>query len=200
MAIRLTLLCAGATALSRTAAFAHPDAPLDAGGAAKAAALSPRASPGRIVSSPHRAAIETVAALGVTAEIAPLLADMDFGAWSGRRFAELDDAELAQWLADPTGATPGGETLNAVAARVGGWMDACVSADGPILAVSHAAVLRAAIAHALSVPVAATLQIDIAPLMLLDLSHHGRWRVQELRRPRGSDAAPICPPQSEPPN
>lgn len=191
MTIRLTLLCAGATALSRTAAFPHPDTPLDADGAAKARALSLRAPFTRIVSSPHRAAAETVAALGITAEIEPLLADVDFGAWSGKRFAELEEDELAQWFADPTGATPDGETLHMVAARLGGWMEGCLDAHGSILAVSHAAVLRAAIAHALCVPVAATLQIDIAPLMLLDLSHHGRWRVQELRRPHGRDITPI---------
>ena len=53
-----------------------------------------------------------------------------------------------------------------------------------------ARVLTHAIAHALGIPVAATLGIDVTPLMRVTLSRHGhghghghgRWRLQELRR------------------
>lgn len=184
MATRLTFLCAAATAASRSGGFPDPDATLDQGGARKAAAL--RLGAGRwdrIVSSPSRAARDTAAALGLAAEIEPALADMAFGAWSGRSFDVIaaESAEpLMDWFADPTSAAPGGETLGDVAARVGAWLDGSIDGPPAILAISHASVLRAALAHALALPLAATLQIDVAPLATLVLSHNGRWRLQAL--------------------
>ena len=117
------------------------------------------------------------------AEREDAIADMDHGIWTGRTFDALaaeDPAPLTEWFADPTRAAPGGETMEAVRIRVGAWLDGCVNGPTPLLAVTHATVLRAAIAHVLAVPVAATLAIDVAPLALLTLSHNGRWRLREL--------------------
>jgi broad specificity phosphatase PhoE len=186
MATRLTFLCAGATAASRIAAFPSPDEPLDDGGARKAAAFDVRGPrPDLIVSSPSRAAIETANAIGLHAAIEPEVADLDFGDWSGRTLPDLEDREapaLMAWLADPTRATPGGEAMAELVARVGGWMDRHAGSDRNLFAVSHAAVVRAAIAHSLSAPVASIMRVDVAPLAALELSFNGQWRLQELRR------------------
>ena len=180
MPTRLVLLCAGATAATRATRFADPAEPLDAGGRAKVQALAltgPAAE--RCWVSPAAAARETAALIGVVAAEEPALRDIDAGDWTGRSLDGLPAAALADWLAAPEAGAPGGESMAAVRDRVGAWLDAL--AEGRVLAVSHAAVLRAAIAHALAVPVAAMMAIDIAPLSVVVLSRHRRWRLQELR-------------------
>jgi broad specificity phosphatase PhoE len=185
MATRLTFLCASATTSSRIGGFPAPDEPLDEGGLRKATAFRLRgAEPDLVVTSPSRAAIETAAAIGRTADIEPAIGDLGFGEWSGRALSDIethDPSALLAWLADPTGATPGGETMAALISRVGAWLDAQAGSDRTILVIGHAAVMRAAIAHCLALPVAATMRIDIAPLASLRLSFHRQWRLQELR-------------------
>lgn len=121
--------------------------------------------------------------MGVAAEIEPILADSDYGDWTGRSLTELqgsDPAGLARWLAEPASGVPGGETLAAVAARIGSWLDRIADAEATVLAITHPAVIRAAIAHALGCPVETTLNIDIAPLSETSLSFNRRWRLQGL--------------------
>ncbi len=184
MATSLTFLCAGATASSRIGAFPSPDEPLDEGGARKVAAFRLRgAKPDQVMVSPSRAAAET--ARGFESAMEACLADLDFGDWTGRTLVDVeavDAAGLRAWLADPGAATPGGESMGALVVRVGGWVDRLANADRTILAISHPAVLRAAIAHCLLVPLASAMRIDAAPLTTLRLSFHGHWRLQELGR------------------
>jgi len=186
MATRLILLCAGATASSRIGAFPSPDEPLDAGGAAKAASYRlPGAVPADVAASPSRAALETAGILGYDAHPEPLLADLDHGRWSGRSLEQVQGSapeRLGAWLSDPTQATPGGERPQDLVARVATWMDARADRSAPMLAVCPIAVMRAALSHALAMPLAATMRVDIAPLTAMILSHHGAWRLQELRR------------------
>ncbi len=191
MTVRLLLLCAGATAATRTARFAQPDDALDPAGLAKLRALRLGAAASwRCVVAPERSARETAAALAPIPAEEPALADQDAGTWRGRALASLPAAELAAWLAAPARGAPGGESLEAVRARVGAWLDPLSAAgEGQWLAVTHAAVIRAALAHALALPVAATLAIDVAPLATVALSFTDRWRLRELRR-GGADSSP----------
>ena len=69
-------------------------------------------------------------------------------------------------------------------ARVAAWMDAL--GDGRFVIVTHAAVVRAAIVHALGAPPHAGLRIDLAPLSRTVLSRSGPWRMQSA----GTRAAP----------
>jgi len=185
MATRLILLCAGATASMRVGGFAAADEPLDNGGQAKAAQRRlDGPAPARVFAAPTRAAAETAAAMEIATETIAALADADAGAWAGRSLADLHAAEparLMQWLADPAAGTPGGETMAALTARVGAWLDDQARMDTPILAIAPAGPIRAAIAYALSVPPAATLRIDVAPLSATTLSFNRTWRLQELR-------------------
>ncbi|WP_157219875.1 histidine phosphatase family protein [Flavisphingomonas formosensis] len=186
MATRLILLCAGATASQRIGAFAAAEEPLDEGGRAKAAMRRiDGPAPARIYAAPTRAAAETAVAMGLAAETAPALADADAGAWAGRSLVDLhaaDPERLMQWLADPAAGAPGGETLAAVVARVGVWLDERASEETTLLAIAPAAAIRAAIAHALDLPPPATLRIDVAPLGTAILSFNRLWRLQELRQ------------------
>lgn len=182
---RLLLVCAGATMATREACFPRPTDSLDEGGRAKARTLA-SALPGRAAAlrfvSPAAAAIETAALFGIAdAETAAALRDADGGDWAGQALSALDPAAVATWLAAPEIGPPGGEGLAAVQERVGPWMDDL--AAGRILAITHPAVVRAAIAHALGIAVGTTVAIDLAPLSWVVLSRHGRWRLQEVRAP-----------------
>jgi broad specificity phosphatase PhoE len=184
LATRLILLGAAGTAANRAGAFPCATDALDDGGLRKARrrrAITP--APDRIVCSPHPAARETAAALGLEGAQERDLADIDNGRWAGRPLADIERDEperLAQWLGDPGLGAPDGETMAQLVTRVGGWLDRAADAGETILAVTHAAVMRAALVHGLGLAVRTTFQIDIAPLSLLRLSFNGKWRMQEL--------------------
>ena len=181
MPTRLVLLCAGATAAMRQGRFARGADPLDEGGRAKVRALDlagPLAD--RCWVSPALAALETASLMGVTAAEESALRDIDAGDWAGKALDAIEPAAMAGWLAVPEQGTPGGESMGAVLGRVGPWLDGL--GEGRVLAITHPAVIRAGIAHALGVPVAAAMAIDIAPLSATTLSKAGRWRLAELRR------------------
>lgn len=98
-----------------------------------------RASPARRC----RALAEAIAGRdGLAVVTDERLAELDFGAWEGRFWAEIPRAESDPWAADPERlAPPGGETFAALRARV-----AAALADAPAGAaiVTHAGVIRAA--------------------------------------------------------
>jgi broad specificity phosphatase PhoE len=187
MPTRLTLICHGATAATRSGAF-PADEPLEERALARAAALRPairRAD--RVWTSPALRARQTAAALGLdTAAEEPALCDVDHGRWAGRRLEEVQAEEpenVIAWLADPDAAPHGGEALAALLRRAASWLDVRAGDGGHGIAVTHAAVIRAAILHALAAPASSFWRIDIAPLSLTELSHDGRrwaWRASSL--------------------
>ncbi len=128
--------------------------------------------------SPARAALETAAACGLVATKDERLRDQDFGGWAGLSFDEIPPAALGAWLAAPEEGVPGGESLAAVAERVAPWLDEQIGRD--VVAVTHPMVIRAIIAVALKMPVAATLGIDVAPLARVTLSYNRQWRLQAI--------------------
>lgn len=170
-------MCCAATARARSGGFAGPDEGLDAGGRRGAGALQ---LVGPAVVSPARAALETAAACGLVVTKDDRLRDQDFGGWAGLSFGEIPPPMLERWLAAPEAGVPGGESLAAVAARAGAWLEAQRDVGGSVLAVTHAMVIRGVIAAALGIAPAATLGIDIAPLGRVALSFNGRWRLQGL--------------------
>lgn len=61
------------------------------------------------------------------------LRELDFGAWEGRTWAEIGQAEVDAWCADFSGYAPGGgEPLVALLARAGAWR-----ARGASVVVTH---------------------------------------------------------------
>ncbi len=184
MTVVVHLIAHAATAELRAGTF-PADEPLDARGLADAAraAQHPRwPSAAHAFTSPALRARQTAEALGLAADDAPALADLDAGSWRGRKLAAIaqdtPDA-LGAWIADARAAPHGGESFAQVLQRVGAWLDALPD-PAEIVAVTHAAVLRAAIAHALGAAPDAMLRLDIAPLAHIEMtrtaaSPRGGW-------------------------
>jgi broad specificity phosphatase PhoE len=70
--------------------------------------------------------------------------------------------------------------MEAVHVRTSAWLDTMTARDGAFLAITHPMIMRALLAHALQLPLASTLAIDIAPLSAARLSFNRRWRLQSL--------------------
>ena len=184
MTARLDLLAHGPSAATRAARFPDDEA-LEASAVSALEALSGRLSAyAHVLTSPSRAARETVAALGVKAEIEPALRDCDYGRWRGlalRDVAAREPGGFAAWLNDPAAAPHCGETLAALILRIGVWLAESLARDGAMLAVTHASVVRAAIVSALGAHSSAFWRIDVPPLWLARLSgHDGRWNLVAL--------------------
>ena len=137
-----------------------------------------------MLTSPSRAARETAAALGLEAGVEEALKDCDYGRWRGLEVADVVAREpeaYAAWLADPAAAPHGGESLAALIERAGVWLGQSLAREGATLAVTHAAVVRAAIVSALGAGSSAFWRIDVAPLWVARLSGHaGRWNLAAL--------------------
>jgi probable phosphoglycerate mutase len=104
----------------------------------------------RIVSSPLARCVETAALIGAPhAEREPRLAEMSWGAWEGRRLADLR-AELGRAMAENEARgwdfrPEGGESPREVLGRVRSWLGSLAE---PTLAVTHRGVIRALFAAA----------------------------------------------------
>jgi broad specificity phosphatase PhoE len=121
----------------------------------------------RIVSSPLHRAVQTAEILAAerVVETDARLTEMDYGAWEGLTYAEIEARDLERrrrWEADPaTERCPGGESGDEVAARGRSFLvdaiDRAGSAGsaehGRILVVAHATLNRILLCVALGVPV-----------------------------------------------
>ncbi len=114
------------------------------------------------------------------APVEPLLAPWDLGDWAGR---PLDELDLAGWRADPGYDAHGGESLLALSARVGGLLASWHAAEGRLVAVTHAAVVKAAVVHAMGAPASSCWAVDVAPGSVTELhSTPQGWRVVRVNQ------------------
>lgn len=187
MSRRLTLISHAATEATRTAAFPR-DEPLEPQGLARAAALA--GDIGRVDAawtSPALRAVQTAEALGLDASVDPALADIDLGHWAGKSLADVEASDpvgLGRWMDDPGSAPHEGESIESLLRRVAGWLDTAAGGGGRIVAVTHAAVIRAAIIHAIHAGPASFWNIDVAPLCRVELRSDGeRWVLRSLDNP-----------------
>lgn len=128
------------------------DVPLSDGGRAAIAALRlPAICAGmRIVTSPLARCVQTAALLGAAhAEREPRLVETSWGAWEGRRLAEIR-AELGAAMAENEARgwdfrPEGGESPREVLARLRSWLQELAA---PTLAITHRGVIRAVYAAA----------------------------------------------------
>jgi broad specificity phosphatase PhoE len=184
MTAKLLMICCAPTAATRKAAFAAGDEPLEEQAFARAAALASglrRAA--RLWTAPELRARQTAAALGLADPVSVEgLRDRDFGAWTGMRLADLhesDPAGLEAALADPQAAPHGGESLAAFCGRVAALMEGLLPEKGGTIAVTHPAVIRAAVLHALGAPAQAFWRIDAEPLSQVRFTGDGRrWSLR----------------------
>jgi broad specificity phosphatase PhoE len=184
MAARLDLLAHGASEATRTARFPD-DEGLEPSAVGALQALRGRLRLyGQVLTSPARAARETAAALGFDAEVEMALSDCDYGRWRGlasKDLAEREPDAFAAWLGDPDAAPHGGESLAALMERTQAWLTQAMAREGATLAITHAAIVRAATVNALGAGSTSFARIDVAPLSLARLSGHaGRWNLVAL--------------------
>lgn len=178
MTIRLNLVCHGRTRAQREGRFACDDEALEhEHEAALAMRVSELKTPQRLFCAPELRARQTAAAWLGEAQVLDDLRDCDYGAWRGQRLDELPPEALADWLANPDSQVHGGESQARLCARVGAWLDG-FREEGHSVAVTHPAVLRAAVLHVLGAGAAGFNAIDVEPLALLRLSFNGRWRMR----------------------
>lgn len=190
IAVRVTLIAVAATDTLRQAAF-PADAPLDGASMRKAGELAGAVRQAeRVLISPAVAARQTAQALGLAGEVAAALGDCDYGRWAGQSLEAVGAAEpaaLAAWLEDEAAAPHGGESHRQVRERAGEWLAAAAALGGHTIAVTHAAVIRAAIVQAIEAGPRSFWRIDIAPLSQTLLTHsHGQWRLGAISRPGSS--------------
>ena len=76
------------------------------------------------------------------------LIEMDFGRWEGQRWDAIARHELDEWAADIEGASPhGGERVADLAARSREALREAAQGANPALVVTHAGVIKAALAQ-----------------------------------------------------
>jgi len=102
----------------------------------------------RVVTSPlgrcRRLAERIAAARGLPLAVEARLIEMDFGRWEGVAWDDIPRRELDAWAADLLHARPhGGETVAELAARTEAALAALSCGPRPVLAVTHAGVIKA---------------------------------------------------------
>lgn len=175
----------------KTGRFPTGDEPAEQDDDAPASVCAGAGDAARVVASPARAARETAARIAGTFDIEPAFGDIDYGRWRGHSIREIGEREpehVAAWLGDPQARPHDGESVGMLAARVteGIARIAREMPDGRCIVVTHAIVVKAAVAHALGQPLSSVYAMDFAPLsstVLRTPSGMQTWTV-ELPHPR----------------
>lgn len=184
MPARLLLIAHAPTAATRTASFPL-DESIEDHGWSDAERLRPRLiRADRIYAAPEQRARQTAEALGLEAESQMLLADINLGRWKGKTFDDMlaeGPEAIAAWTSDPASRVHGGESVDELIARIRPWLEHQSEDGGRVVAVTHPAVMRAAIVIVLGAPAASFWRIDISPLARVDLRSDGRrWTLRGI--------------------
>ena len=175
--LRLALVSHASTEAMRLARF-PADEPLNATGQ-RAAAKCPPPQADRALVAPESRTAKTAGALGLSARTDNALRDLDTGQWCGRAMGDVPPERLAVWLSDPAAAPHGGESIAELIARVRDWMMALTADTAPVVAVTHPAVVRAAILVTLYAPAQSFWRLDIPPLSIVRLHwRSGNWTLR----------------------
>jgi broad specificity phosphatase PhoE len=190
MPARITFISHGVTDAIRRASF-PADESLEEREAGRLAALrwsAPRAQ--TILAAPEQRTQQTAQALGLAAARCDALRDCNYGSWTGRQLAHIEEEDpvgLITWLTDPSADPHGGESVAMLVDRVGRWLDEQASAEHTV-AVTHPSVIRSAIVYAFGAPIASFWRVDISPLTLTDLRFNGRfWTVRSMSTRLGGE-------------
>lgn len=171
--IRLTLVSHAMTDAMAAGRF-PVDEPLNDIGRRQVEAIAGQVNPGTSqVAGPERRARETARLLGLHATTEPRLADLDCGRWRGQNLGAPSAADLQAWLTTPARAPHGGESIVDLMERVAGWLRSLTDGAAPTVAVTHPAVVRAAVLQALDIPSKSFWHIDIAPVSRTVLHFRG---------------------------
>jgi probable phosphomutase (TIGR03848 family) len=189
---------------------------LNSQGRAEAIGLARRLSSlaiAAVYSSPLERAVETatpVAELhGLEVQSAVGLTEIDFGAWTGKTLAELD--QLAEWKAFNSFRSgtriPGGENMTDVLARALAELERLGrrhAGSGELVAiVSHGDVLRVVVAHYLGISSDLLQRIELSPASItvlsldrsgpriLQLNSTAEWPAELRQRQRRNPGDPL---------
>jgi broad specificity phosphatase PhoE len=180
---RVTFISHAATDAVRQATFPL-DEPLVEGEVEKIAGIgwaTPRAQ--HILSGPERRTKQTAEGLGLKATVAMELVDVNYGVWRGKGIEEIQESDpqgLAAWLTDLEATPHGGDSFAQLIERIAHWMESRTKA-AHTLAVTHPAVIRAAVLFVLQGPAQSFWRIDVAPLSRTDLRYdQGRWTIRSV--------------------
>jgi broad specificity phosphatase PhoE len=187
--MRIVLISVPTTTASRNdARFPAPSDALDGGARADLAAMSFAVPPdASVVVGPSAAACETASLLGCgAARVEAALSDVDYGRWAGRTLAEIAADEpdaVTAWLRDPASAPHGGESVTALVERAHEWLYGCdVRYD--VVAIAHAAVVRAVLVTVLGASIDVFARIDVEPLRRAECTFDGaRFHMRLLNGP-----------------
>lgn len=173
-AVRLTMVSHAMTDAMAAGRF-PADEPINGVGRRQVKRLDSKGN-NRHLTGPERRARQTAELLGLRAATEPRLADLDCGRWRGQPLGALSPQDLEAWLTEPARAPHGGESLVALIERVATWLQSLTDST---VAVTHPAVIRAAILHSLDAPPNAFWRIDIAPASRTVLHlRAGRWTLR----------------------
>ena len=127
-----------------------------------------------IYCSPRRRARETAAAIadrhGLTVRITEALDEIDFGPWTGQRFADLDGTpDWDRWNnARATARVPGGESMGEALARSRAFVEG-VEASGMAVFVTHCDIIRGLLCWRDGQSLGALFDYDVPPGSITEL-------------------------------
>jgi len=142
-----------------------------------------------ILSSPRKRTLETAKPIAMSCGVEHVsirreLDEIDFGAWSGKTFEELNgDAAWRMWNDQRQNArTPSGETMLDTQQRVIGLMDALrqQKPNQYVALISHADVIKAAVCKVLGLQLGDCFRFDIEPASITTIVH-GDWGSKLIR-------------------
>lgn len=175
--VRLTLLSHGMTEATSAGRF-PTDEPLNELGARQVRAVPRLGAVDRVVAGPEARVRQTAELCGWQPDTDTGLADLDYRRWRGQSLADIDPAALRQWMTDPTSAPHGGESITALIQRTADWLHTVSATPGRLVAVTHPAVIRAAVLNVLRAPPESFWRIDVPPASRTLLSHRGGWTLR----------------------
>ncbi|MFE2168849.1 bifunctional RNase H/acid phosphatase [Streptomyces sp. NPDC059447] len=150
--------------------------------AAVAEALAARGTIQTVVSSPLRRCRETAQAvatrLGLTVTVEDGLREVDFGAWEGLTFAEVQERfpdDLQAWLDSPKAApTGGGESFMAATRRISATRDRLLAAHAgrTVLLVTHVTPVKILVRLALGAPPEALFRMELSAASLSAVAYY----------------------------
>ncbi|MGW4509789.1 bifunctional RNase H/acid phosphatase [Streptomyces sp. NPDC004436] len=150
--------------------------------AAVAEALAARGTIQTVVSSPLRRCRETAAAvadrLGLAVTVEEGLREVDFGAWEGLTFGEVQERfpdDLKAWLDSPKAApTGGGESFMAATRRISATRDRLLAAHAgrTVLLVTHVTPVKILVRLALGAPPESLFRMELSAASLSAVSYY----------------------------
>ncbi|MFF2550569.1 histidine phosphatase family protein [Nocardia sp. NPDC058058] len=182
---RLTLITHAITDATQSASFPL-DEPLNALGDRMIGKVGAVPAADRTVTyhAPEIRTGQTASALGLTGTPEPALRDLDHGDWSGRSMDAIAPEQLMPWLTDPEYRAHGGESITDLIERTRAWLDTLAGRGEHITAITHPALVRAAVLCALAAPAQSFWRIDIPPLTATTLHHRApAWTLRATALP-----------------